>query len=67
MPIYTFKCEKCGSVKEFQREFSEEHPAKCPQVYDAPEVKIPGDWDFIGRVCGGELRRIYDTFRFAIN
>lgn len=43
MPIYEYKCEKCGKVFEFQQRMSDSPLIKCPEAVCEHEEKGEGD------------------------
>lgn len=53
MPLYTFKCEKCGEIVRYTQGFFDVRPTKC---------EVP-KFDKNGKVtlCGGKLIRQYDS------
>lgn len=51
MPIYEYRCKKCGHVFERMQKFSDPHPTDCPdckakdsieQLLSAPAVQFKG-------------------------
>ena len=43
MPIYEYKCEKCGKIFEFQQRMSDSPLIKCPESVCEHEEKGEGD------------------------
>jgi putative FmdB family regulatory protein len=61
MPLYEYKCKKCGHVFERIQKFSDPHVKKCPdcggaveQVVSAPAVQFKGSgWYVTDYAKGG--------------
>ena len=43
MPVYDYKCNKCGKVFEYQQRISEDALTKCPEEICDQEVKCTGN------------------------
>jgi putative FmdB family regulatory protein len=69
MPVYTFRCRKCGGITEARHGFSEPHPKTCDKIQATKRFKAAGRKGFTLLVepimhlepCGGELVRIFDS------
>lgn len=73
MPVYFFKCKKCGQELEVEHSFSEPHPTECPHLQVehiylpassvAPDGRLTHEVRPVVRMepCGGELERIFST------
>jgi putative FmdB family regulatory protein len=60
MPIYEYRCTKCGNEFELKRPFSEVHaPAFCPRCGTSSEKLISG----FGSQVGYYIRATRTTFR----
>jgi putative FmdB family regulatory protein len=60
MPIYEYRCTKCGNEFELRRPFSEvQTPALCPQCGASSEKLISG----FGSQVGYYVRATRTTFR----
>ena len=73
MPLYTFRCRKCGKETQVEHGFNEPHPTTCENmiadlVFTARNVKLYGArWEGGGdpsyklHLCGGELYHVFDN------
>lgn len=65
MPLYTFRCRKCGSVTQVVHEFGEPHPESCAHILlmEAPFPREDVDLNakVKTQVCGGQFDRIFDV------
>jgi putative FmdB family regulatory protein len=60
MPIYEYRCTKCGSEFELKRPFSEVHvPAPCARCGGSSEKLVSG----FGSQVGHYIRATRATFR----
>ena len=74
MPLYTFRCRKCGETTEVVHSFCEPHPTTCEKVaakavYTTENIRLEGaKWQVISTrpnfklsLCGGPLERIFNA------
>ncbi|MBX3196494.1 MAG: FmdB family transcriptional regulator [Microbacteriaceae bacterium] len=54
MPTYSYRCTECGTAFDIQQAFTDDSLTECPQVID-------------GRVCGGRLRKLFNSVGVTFN
>jgi putative FmdB family regulatory protein len=54
MPTYSYRCTECGTAFDIQQAFTDDSLTECTQLID-------------GRVCGGRLRKLFNTVGVTFN
>lgn len=52
MPIYEFKCEKCGKIVEKLQRMSDPYPAACEFCHEGPMKKLISSSGFVLKGSG---------------
>lgn len=67
VPIYEYRCQSCGSVKEMMQKISDPAPDSCPSCAQGPMIKLMSKTGFILKGTGWYVTDFRDSNKKPAN